>query len=156
MTSLRLRAAGSTDLDALFELEFAAFTTDRISRRSWQDLLASPSASIVVAELGGKVVGGVVVLFNQKTSVARIYSLAVVTSARGQGVGETLLEAAVDRAQRHCSRFVRLETRVDNLTAQRLFERCGFRPFERTATYYEDGTDALRFQRALTEVRAAG
>lgn len=156
MTSPRLRAAAASDLDALFELEFAAFTTDRISRRSWQDLLVSPSASILVAELAGKVVAGAVLLFNQKTAVARIYSLAVATPARGQGLGEKLLEAAIDKAERHGSHCVRLETRIDNRTAQRLFERCGFVRFERTATYYEDGTDALRYQRVLHRARAAG
>lgn len=156
MTSLHFRAATETDLDSLFELEFAAFTADRISRRSWQDLLASQSAHIIVAELAGKVAGSVVLLFNQKTSIARVYSLAVSTPARGHGLGEKLLEAAVEKAERNGSHAVRLETRADNQTAQRLFERCGFASFERTDTYYEDGMDALRYQRILHRAKAAG
>lgn len=156
MTYLRLRAAAATDLDAMLELEFASFTADRIFRRSWQDLLISRSAKVIVAELGGKVVGSIVLLFNQNTSMARICSLAVSTPARGQGLGERLLEAAVEKAERQGSLAVRLETRVDNQTAQRLFQRCDFVRFELTATYYEDGSDALIYQRILRSVQATG
>ncbi|SFD30241.1 Ribosomal protein S18 acetylase RimI [Devosia psychrophila] len=156
MTSSRIRAAAASDLDALIDLEFAAFTADRISRRSWHSLIESLSATIIVAEIGGQVAGSAVLLFNQKTSVARVYSLAVSAPARGQGLGARLLESAIEKAERRGLRFVRLETRVDNMTAQRLFETCGFVPFERTATYYEDGTDALRYQRVLPGIGAAG
>lgn len=82
--------------------------------------------------------------------------MAVSTPARGQGLGARLLESAIEKVERKGLRFVRLETRVDNMTAQRLFETCGFVPFERTATYYEDGTDALRYQRELPCVEATG
>jgi hypothetical protein len=43
MSDTRLRKATHDDLAALTELEHSAFPGDRISRRSWRDMLGSRS-----------------------------------------------------------------------------------------------------------------
>jgi len=60
-----------------------------------------------------------------------------------------LLEAAIEQARAAGASVLRLETRVDNEAAQSLFRRHGFTPLDRKPAYYEDGTDALRFQKSL-------
>jgi len=150
MTSFRLRNAIRDDLPSLMEIENAAFATDRISRRSWLDLIASPSAAVMVVTEGPAVIGCAVTLRNARTSVARLYSIAVSARARGQGIAGLLLEDATERAARTGAAVIRLETRFDNIPAQKLFERSGFRPFERVAGYYQDGAEAIRYQRLLS------
>lgn len=147
--SIRLRRATASDIDALDRLEHNAFSGNRISRRSWRGLLASNSASITIAAKPDGIVGASVLLHSERTSVARLYSIAVDPAARGHGLAGRLLEAALGRARTVGASVLRLETRVDNTAAQSLFVRYGFSPIDRKPTYYDDGTDALRFQKSL-------
>jgi len=93
--------------------------------------------------------GAAVVLRRAKSSVARLYSIAVAHSAKGQGLSDRLLQEAVQRSRDGGAAVLRLETRVDNRAAQRLFARHGFTALDRRPGYYEDGADALRFQKSL-------
>ncbi|WP_198968666.1 peptidase C39 family protein [Xylophilus sp. ASV27] len=150
-----LRAATAQDAAALAQLENETFAGDRISLRSWHRLIASDSATVMVARLGGRIAGASVLLCRRRTSVARLYSIAVAAAARGRGVARTLLEAAIKRARATGASVLRLETRHDNHAAQALFAHHGFVQFERRAHYYEDGADALRLQRSLWNIATA-
>jgi ribosomal protein S18 acetylase RimI-like enzyme len=141
-----------SDLAALSALEEEAFQGDRISPRSWRQLLRSRSAHVATVRSGdaaAALLGASVVLRRSRSSVARLYSLAVTPAARGRGIASRLLEEAIRNTRDSGSAVLRLETRADNHTAQRLFTRHGFSPLDRKAAYYEDGTDALRFQKSL-------
>ena len=81
--------------------------------------------------------------------IARLYSLAISAEARGRGVGEKLLVAAERDAARRGSARMRLEVRRDNAAAQRLYLRRGFRVIGERHAYYEDGYDALRYEKPL-------
>ncbi|MBJ3786383.1 GNAT family N-acetyltransferase [Devosia sediminis] len=150
MPHLRIRLAAASDLDSLVELEFSAFKLDRISKRSFRDLLASSAATILVAELKGSMIGSAVLLANARTSVIRLYSIAVAEGARGKGVATKLLEDALRRAAHAGAVRFRLETRFDNLDAQHLFEKAGLKPFDNVDGYYEDGARAIRYERILS------
>jgi ribosomal protein S18 acetylase RimI-like enzyme len=153
MSSIRLRKASLDDLAALVELEYAAFPGDWISRRSWRDLLTSPAALVTIAQSGHDSIGSCVLLTNTRTSVARIYSIAVSGKARRRGVAKLLIEASIEHAEAHGANVCRLETRVDNTSAQALFEAMGFEAFARSAHYYQDGVDAIRYERQLMATR---
>lgn len=146
---IRLSPAGTQDLNALSQLEQSAFSGDQISARSWCRLISSMSATVTIASQNSAIVGASVLLHSERTSVARLYSIAVDPCARGQGISQRLLEAAIERARSVGSSVLRLETRVDNEAAQSLFRRHGFAPLDRKPTYYADGMDALRFQKSL-------
>ncbi|MFH7041789.1 peptidase C39 family protein [Paucibacter sp. JuS9] len=149
---MRIARASQVDLDALAELEQAAFSGDRISPRSWQRLIASRSATVIVARAGNpdsNLLGAAVVLRRAKSSVARLYSIAVAGAAQGRGLSDRLLGEVVRTSRDSGAAVLRLETRVDNLAAQRLFQRHGFSALDRRSGYYEDGADALRFQKSL-------
>ena len=153
--TVRLSHASAKDVGALSQLEQSAFAGDRISTRSWRGLIASASATVTRASKHSAIVGASVLLHSERTSVARLYSIAVDPAVRGQGVARMLLETAIEDARAAGSSVLRLETRVDNKAAQALFSRCGFIQFDRTASYYEDGMDALRFQKSLWNVGKA-
>jgi ribosomal protein S18 acetylase RimI-like enzyme len=145
-----IRTAERADIGALTELERGVFATDRLSRRSLARLVRSPSAVVIVAkEGGGRLVGTVIVLFRRGTSVARLYSIAVAPHMGGHGIGPMLLAAAEDAARARGSCTMRLEVHVTNHAAISRYRKSGYEECGRHAGYYEDGGDALRFQKAL-------
>ncbi|MBV8502954.1 MAG: GNAT family N-acetyltransferase/peptidase C39 family protein [Paucibacter sp.] len=147
-----IELAAPADLEALAELEQICFASDRIALRSWRRLLSSESASVIVVRQGdgsARLRGAAVLLRRRTSSVARLYSLAVAPAQRGQGLAGRLLEAALQQARADGAAVLRLETRVDNYSAQQLFRRHGFAALDRRSAYYEDGATALRFQRSL-------
>jgi ribosomal protein S18 acetylase RimI-like enzyme len=148
--SLRVRRAASSDLDDLVALEQRSFSSDRLSRAQYRRHLDSDSALVLVASANHHLfLGSAVLFFRKRSAVARLYSLAARPEARGQGVGAALLEAAAMAARRRGSRALRLEVRTDNAAAIVLYERHGFRRIGRYARYYQDGTDAWRYEKAL-------
>lgn len=148
-SGLRIREARSTDIDALAKIEAERFATDRLSRRSIAALAKSASAALVAAFRGNEIVGYAAVLTRRGNRSARLYSIAVVASATGQGTGSLLLAAAEDEARRRGSARMHLEVREDNIAAIRFYERAGYRPIGRRSGYYEDGMTALLFAREL-------
>ena len=144
-----IRSARSSDLDGLVAVENAAFATDRISRRSFRQLVESRTAKTFVAEEDGGLTGYAMVLYRQGSGVARLYSLAVHPESAGAGLGLRLLEAAEKNAFERERLVMRLEVREGNTRAVKLYERNGYRPFGREPAYYEDGAAALRFEKLL-------
>jgi len=148
-TPLRIRPARDADLDALLALEQQGFPGDRMRRRQYRHHLHNPRARVLVLEAAGRLAGTALLLFRRGTRVARLYSLAVDLAWRGRGIGKRLLDACErEAAKRGCTR-VRLEVRDDNRAAQALYERQGYRRCGRRAVYYEDGADALRYEKRL-------
>ena len=65
-----------------------------------------------------------------------LYDLYVAPAARRMGVGRALLEAVRLYAIESGAVYIRLETAVDNLPAQRLYESLGYSRDEAFYTYY--------------------
>src|SRR5438067_173372 len=92
---IHVRTAQARDIDALMELEHRVFATDRLSRRSLRRFLQSATAVVLVAqEHDGRLAGTAIVLFRPRSTVARLYSIAVAPHMGGLGVGTMLLAAA--------------------------------------------------------------
>jgi ribosomal protein S18 acetylase RimI-like enzyme len=150
---VQIRDAKDADLDGLQALEARSFASDRIARRSLRRLIDGKSANLRVAVKRGELQGYRLVLFRKGSSVARLYSIAVDDRHRGTGVGARLLADAESVARDSGRGVLRLEVRVDNRNAVRLYESRGYAPIGRYAGYYADGTDALRYEKALSAVR---
>ncbi len=144
-----IRPAIKEDLDALVALENASFEGDRISRRQFNYLLKKGNASILVAELDGRLVGDLVLLYSRATSVARLYSIAVDERMRGKGIARTLMQAAEREAWDHQRAYLRLEVRKDNHAAISLYESLDYRRLGEHPDYYDDHMDAWRFEKSL-------
>lgn len=150
----QVRSARGTDLDALIALEQRVFDTDQLTRASLRRLLASPSARVIVAEAGSRLAGAAVVLFRAHAKVARLYSIAVAPPMNGKGVAAALLVAAERAAGRRKCRSIRLEVHETNAAAIARYRKSGYRQFGCHERYYEDGGDALRFEKLLATARA--
>ncbi len=147
--SPRLRRAAERDLAALVDLEQSAFSGDRLSLRQFRRHLTSASADLLVAA-GLDGLDGYALLFRRRGSrVGRIYSIAVAHSARGQGLGDRLLQRLEATARAHGLTEIRLEVRQDNAAAAALYTRRGYLRFAERKAYYEDGGDAWRMAKLL-------
>ena len=78
------------------------------------------------------------------TDEAHITTIAVDPDFQGNGIGELLLVALIDRAKQIGARWLTLEVRVTNEVAQRLYEKYTFKEMGIRRRYYSDnGEDAL-------------
>lgn len=148
-TKTRIRPAAVEDLDTLVAIENACFDTDRVSRRSFRNFIRQVHSTLLVAETGGTVTGYILVLFRRGTALARLYSIALLPAARGTGAGRALLETCEEISRAHGCLSLRLEVRPDNAYAIGLYERLGYRQFGKYLDYYEDHSDALRYEKRL-------
>ena len=144
-----MRQAGRADLDRLAALEDASFVCDGVDRRAMAGFLRSGAALVLLDEIGGQLRGHVIVRFNARHRIARIYSIAVAPLCQGRGVGRVLVAAAEAAALARGATEMRLEISVDNTASQALFRACGYSVFGRYEDYYEDGGAALRLRKRL-------
>jgi [ribosomal protein S18]-alanine N-acetyltransferase len=145
-----IRSGVPADLPRLVAIEDGAFAGDRLSRRALARHLRSKTAALLVAVAPpDQVVAYALLLFRAHARRARLYSLAVDPHARGLGLARRLVAAAESEARRRGDSALTLEVRVDNAAAIRLYEALGYRGLGRRSDYYEDGADALRFEKPL-------
>jgi ribosomal protein S18 acetylase RimI-like enzyme len=137
---LVIRAVRPSEYEIAGELTVEAYRTlgdagDEFYERELRDIAGRRASSeILVAEVGGRIVGCVTFVDGLKQlsevddpDAATVRMLGVATEARGRGVGEALMQECIDRARRSGRRRVRLDTRTSMTSAQRLYERLGFR-----------------------------
>lgn len=92
------------------------------------------TGEVLVADLGGQVVGCVTFAAGQTPlsevddpDAATVRMLGVSPAARGRGIGDALMRRCIDQARASGLRRVRLDTRTSMDSAQRLYDRLGFR-----------------------------
>ena len=146
---LVIRSGGPADLEEVYALECAAFDADRLSRRALRRFLQAAHRPVLVARIGGRLAGFVLVSLTPRSRAARVYSLAVAQPLARRGVGRELLRAAERYALAHGRVALRLEVRWDNEAALALYRIEGFEDFGRYPGYYEDGAEALRLEKRL-------
>ena len=144
-----VRPATLADLSGLVALENEAFASDRLSRSSLRYYIRAQSAGLVVVARGGDLLGYCLVAFRKGSSKARLYSLAVGRAHRGLKLGAVLLRAAERLARARGARMLHLEVRSRNRRAIALYEKHGYRRFDRIDDYYEDGATALCYEKPL-------
>lgn len=151
MSKISIRAARPSDLDAIFALEHAVFSADRLSRRSLRAFIKSPNRPLLVAVSQGSLAGYALVALRERAAAARLYSIAVDPSQGRRGVGRALMAASQRYAAAHGRQSLRLEVRCDNRAAIALYERLGFQQFGQYDGYYADGARALRFEKRVRD-----
>lgn len=142
----RIRPGRPADAAGILELE-QLFPGDRMSPASVRRFLRVPTAAVLVAEQSGKVVGALVLSFRRTSDWARLYSVVVAPSARGQGLGAKLVKQAERRARDRGCRGLRLEVREDNAAARNLYRRLGYDERQVLPDYYQDGAPGRRLWR---------
>lgn len=141
----RIRDARKDDRAAIQDLTWAAYEeyATLMAPSAWAALKAAVTAALateipverIVAEQGSALVGSVM-LFPPaveayrgeaaRSQVPELRLLAVPSKVRGQGVGEALVEACIERARHLGAAAIGLHTSDSMRAAIRLYERMGF------------------------------
>ena len=135
------------DIDSVLELEKGLFPEDAWSRGMfWSELAHArgPEATrrYVVAETGNRLVGYAGLA--AAGDLADVQTVAVARDHWGTGLGGQLLTELLRAATAFECAEVMLECRVDNVRAQKLYERFGFEAIGFRRGYYQPGNvDAL-------------
>jgi [ribosomal protein S18]-alanine N-acetyltransferase len=147
VTTLVLRPARVTDLDAVLSIERRVFS-DPWSPDSFAPEFEDPYTWFHVAEIGGAMVGYVVArIVAQQGEIANI---AVDPAFQRTGLGGRLLDAAVTAADAADCEAVWLEVRLSNEPARQLYASRGFELIGRRRGYYRTPVeDALVLRRTL-------
>ena len=112
-------------------------------REELEEIVGSPATVLFVArDIGGRIVGSLTLaVFRIPTGFrAWIEDVVVDDSARGAGVGEALVGAAVDRSRSLGAKTVDLTSRPSRESANRLYVRLGFE--SRSTNVYRFSLDA--------------
>jgi GNAT superfamily N-acetyltransferase len=101
-------------------------------RTALEDLLDDPLATLLAARSGGETLGIALVAMHRKLThlTARLEDVVVDERARGRGVGEALVAAAIDEARRRGAPEIELRTAPWRKAANRLYPRLGFQPYD--------------------------
>jgi ribosomal protein S18 acetylase RimI-like enzyme len=140
LTAIVVREARPDEYEGVGHLVVGAYRTledvgDEFYESQLRDIAGrSADSDVLVAELGGRIVGTVTFADGpgalaevDDPDAATIRMLGVASEARGLGVGAALVRECISRARSSQRRRVRLDTRTSMTAAQRLYERLGFR-----------------------------
>lgn len=138
--------AGLEHLDSLVPLfdayrQFYQQPSDPARARSFLQARLRDGQSVVFVALEGEQALGFTQLYPTFSSVWLeprwiLNDLFVAPQGRGRGVGEALLQAALEFARASGAKGMQLETAVDNYPAQRLYERLGWTRETNFYTYW--------------------
>lgn len=109
-------------------------------------ILTLPNIIRLKAVIDSEMVGFIAGDRRPPKGVAWIATLGVLPAHRHQGIGSALLSACEERIP---DPRVRLTVRRNNETAQSLYKRCGYDMVGTWQRYYQDGSDALVFEKRL-------
>ncbi|REI33683.1 ribosomal protein S18-alanine N-acetyltransferase [Staphylococcus felis] len=129
------------DVPAVTDIEHVSFmgstwTIDAF----YHEILENNFAHYFIMEYENKVIGycGIWIVVDQ----AQITTIAIEPNYRGLGLGQLMLKYVMNFASAVAT-LMSLEVRVENRTAQHVYEKLGFEYGGRRKNYYGDGEDAL-------------
>ena len=137
---VNIRPFEARHVDAVAQIEQESFR-DPWSRAAYEEELKNPLAHYVIAEADGQVVG--YAGFWHIMDEGHITNVAVKSTFRGQGIGESLMRALMEETKKEQIEAVTLEVRVSNAPAIRLYEKMGFVGVGVRPGYYPDGEGAV-------------
>jgi ribosomal-protein-alanine N-acetyltransferase len=144
--TIKLRNFKQSDIRRVMEIEAESFLDgDAVL---YLELYGEWPEGFLVAENEGEVIGFVVLVLTPEGD-GRVFALAVDSRYRGRGVGRTLLKAAFNILRKRKIGFVRLEVRVGNHLAQRLYRSMGFMEIGFIPFYYQDGEGAIEMRKVM-------
>jgi ribosomal-protein-alanine N-acetyltransferase len=127
------------DVPAAHAIDVSSFTLPWPERSFRFEVTDNPAARCWVAELGGRVVGMLVLWMI--VDEAHIASLATHLEFRRQGIAKQLLVEALDHAYTEGARTAFLEVRAGNDAARRMYQKFGFDEVGRRERYYKDNNE---------------
>lgn len=131
------------DLNALRQLEKICFPEDAWPLLDLIAVLALPSVVRFKAVIADQMIG-FIAGDKKSSSLGWIATIGVLPEYRRQGVAAALLTACENRLG---VSKIRLSVRLGNKNAIQLYEKYGYQRVDIWPNYYQDGTDALIFEK---------
>jgi ribosomal-protein-alanine N-acetyltransferase len=144
----RIRTANLSDLTGISEVERVSFMQEAYPSLLLEKLISDhQSVFLVQVDSLGKIVG-YCVSKNAETS-SHLISVAVLPPYRRTGIAARMITELLTILRKLSINEVRLEVRMDNVPAIRLYQRLGFTKESVVSGYYSDGSDALTMGKIL-------
>lgn len=134
------------DLNALRQVERVCFPKDAWPIWDLIGVLTLPNVVRLKAVVDDQMVGFIAGDIRTSQQMAWIATIGVLPAYRGRGIGSALLEAC---EQQLSVDNVRLNVRVSNHPAIRLYKSFGYQQVGRWPNYYSDGEDALIMEKEI-------
>lgn len=134
------------DLNALRQVERVCFPKDAWPIWDLIGVLTLPNVVRLKAVIDDQMVGFIAGDIRPSQQIAWIATIGVLPVYRGRGIGSALLEACEQELK---VESVRLNVRVSNHSAIRLYRSLGYQQVGRWPHYYSDGEDALIMEKEL-------
>lgn len=151
----QLRRASLDDLDAIMAIESTVFENDAWAAETMAAELADKHSYYLVAFPPGQPeqIDAYAGLRSPRNAPqADIQTIAVVESARRQGLGRVLMLQLMAEARERGAKELFLEVRDDNPSAQELYRSLRFEQIAVRPKYYQpDGVDALIMRAPLEQ-----
>lgn len=139
ITRVSLESMRMEDIPRVLEIEQESFRSPWPRDAYTHELTENRLAAYIVARTGGEIVGyaGMWIILDE----AHVTTIAVDPAYRGQHIGERLLVGLIDAALARDARWMTLEVRKSNATAQALYKKYGFREIGVRKGYYSDNRE---------------
>lgn len=130
-TELEIRLADRGDLTAIIQLLVNDSAPTAEQAKAFEMIDADPNNQIVVATLGGEVIGTLQLTFIPGLSHkgawrAQVEAVRVREDLRNRQIGTRLMEWVIDRARERDCWLIQLTSNRARLDAHRFYERLGF------------------------------
>jgi len=142
MSDIVFRTATAADLPAIVALlddddlsrgrEDASLPLDPRYLAAFEAISADPNLMQVVADLNGRVVGTMQLSFLAGIAFrgswrGQIEAVRISRDLRGHGLGQQMIEWAVERCRDRGCRMAQLTSKLDRVDAHRFYERMGWK-----------------------------
>lgn len=148
---ITVQHASLKDLETLCKIEKECFTHEAFSKEQIAYFLKASNAVSLVARVDGETAGFVTGLIEQygKTKIGHIYTIDVASKYRRMGVGLKLLKEIEQNFIEKGAEACFLEVRINNLAAQKLYQKHGYTELEKLNNYYARGIHGIRLKKKL-------
>ncbi len=142
-----IQTATWRDITAVRRLEQVCFPKDFWPLLDIIGVLTLPNVVRLKAEINGDIVGFIAGDIRRSLNIAWIATVGVLPEYRGIGIGQALLTACESRLQ---VPTVRLSVRASNHPAIELYQKLDYQQIGVWPSYYQDGEEALVFEKNLS------
>lgn len=143
LAELKLEFATKEDVKELVILEKICFGADAFSKKQISYLVTQAKGEFIVIRRNDKIIAYLIISKRENSKQLRIYSIAVVTEARGLGVAKTLMKYVEKVCEQESKERISLEVSKENLPAISLYQNMGYQIVGEKPNYYANGGSAL-------------
>lgn len=139
-----------SQLDECWRLDQRCFIDgEAYSRETFDYLLTAPESVSYRAVTPGGVMVGFVIGLIEPDHTGHITTVGVAPEHRRRNLAKRLMNQVEEGFSKRNVRLVRLEVRVLNIAAQKLYESLGYTITQRLPKYYSNGGDGLLMLKSL-------